>query len=176
MGGIAACIDVASDWLGDVKTGICSNVQDGGRFYLNRAFCCWETNTYAECADWRTWATAMGMGNKVGSYIVEYIFFIIFSVGASPGFDGCRLTNVGSVRVLRQPAGQQILPLRQTERYTRDQDSSRWLRHSTLPWSLDTNHQITRALSCSRIWDVAGQRRASSSRCLLLRECFHEAF
>lgn len=82
VGGIAACIDVASDWLGDVKTGICSNVQDGGVFYLNRAFCCWETNTYAECADWRTWAQSMGVNSKAGSYIIEYILFICFSVSA----------------------------------------------------------------------------------------------
>ena len=80
VGGIAAGIDVASDWLGDVKTGICSNIEDGGKFYLNRAFCCWETNTFAECADWNTWAAAMGVGNKAGSYIIEYIFFILFSV------------------------------------------------------------------------------------------------
>ena len=83
VGGIAAGIDVASDWLGDVKTGICSNVQDGGTFYLNRAFCCWETNSYAECADWRTWATAMDVGNKVGSYVIEYVFFIVFSVSSA---------------------------------------------------------------------------------------------
>lgn len=82
VGSIAAGIDVASDWLGDLKTGLCSNVQDGGRFYLNRAFCCWQTNTYAECRDWRTWATAMGISNKGGSYVVEYVLFVLFSVSA----------------------------------------------------------------------------------------------
>ena len=41
VGGIAAGIDVVSDWLGDVKTGYCSNVAAGGRFYLNKYFCCW---------------------------------------------------------------------------------------------------------------------------------------
>lgn len=80
VGGIAAGIDVASDWLGDVKTGICSNIQDGGKFYLNRAFCCWETSTFAECHDWRTWAGAMGVTNRMGSYIIEYMLFICFSV------------------------------------------------------------------------------------------------
>lgn len=38
---IAACIDIASDWLGDMKTGICTPGRGGGRFYLNKAFCCW---------------------------------------------------------------------------------------------------------------------------------------
>lgn len=83
VGGIAAGIDVAGDWLGDVKTGMCSNVQDGGKFYLNKAICCWQNDTYSECKDWRTWATMMGVGNKVGSYIIEYIFFICFSVSAT---------------------------------------------------------------------------------------------
>ncbi len=38
---IAACIDIASDWLGDLKTGYCRNGPTGGKFYLNRGFCCW---------------------------------------------------------------------------------------------------------------------------------------
>lgn len=80
VGGIAAGIDVAGDWLGDLKEGVCSNVQDGGVFYLNRAFCCWGTNTYAECPDWRSWAGVLGIGSKGGGYVVEYIFFIVSTV------------------------------------------------------------------------------------------------
>lgn len=38
---IAACINITSDWLGDLKTGICVAGEGGGRFYLSRAFCCW---------------------------------------------------------------------------------------------------------------------------------------
>jgi len=41
VGAIAASIDVVSDWLGDFKTGYCSNQASGGRFYLNKYFCCW---------------------------------------------------------------------------------------------------------------------------------------
>lgn len=41
VGAIAAGIDVVSDWLGDLKTGYCGNVAAGGRFYLNKYFCCW---------------------------------------------------------------------------------------------------------------------------------------
>lgn len=40
-GVLAASIDVASDWLGDLKAGFCSHGPGGGKFYLNRAFCCW---------------------------------------------------------------------------------------------------------------------------------------
>ena len=41
VGVLAACIDVASDWLGDLKTGYCKNGPGGGKFYLNKGFCCW---------------------------------------------------------------------------------------------------------------------------------------
>ena len=37
----AALIDIASDWLGDLKTGVCISGKGGGRFYLNHGFCCW---------------------------------------------------------------------------------------------------------------------------------------
>lgn len=80
VGGIAAGIDVASDWLGDLKTGVCSNVGKGGRFYLNKTFCCWGEGSMAECMDWRSWSALMGLDNKAGGYIIEYIIFILFSV------------------------------------------------------------------------------------------------
>ena len=38
---LAAGINVASDWLGDLKTGYCQTGVDGGYFWLNRGFCCW---------------------------------------------------------------------------------------------------------------------------------------
>lgn len=44
VGTIAAAIDIASGWLGDLKAGYCSNVKDGGKFYLNKGFCCWGHN------------------------------------------------------------------------------------------------------------------------------------
>lgn len=40
-GVLAAGIDVASDWLGDLKTGYCQSGPHGGQFYLNKGFCCW---------------------------------------------------------------------------------------------------------------------------------------
>lgn len=80
VGGIAAGIDVAGDWMGDLKQGMCSNVENGGKFYLSRPFCCWGTNSYAECHDWRPWSTIFGVANNGGSYIIEYIFFVLLSV------------------------------------------------------------------------------------------------
>jgi len=91
VGGIAAGIDVASDWMGDLKTGVCSNVDNGGKFYLNKTFCCWGEDSMAECKDWRSWGALMGIGNKAGGYIIEYIVFILFSVSRtiSPSIPYC---------------------------------------------------------------------------------------
>lgn len=80
VGGIAAAIDVVSEWMGDLKQGMCTDVAQGGRFYLSRPFCCWGTNSYAECADWRAWSTTLGVRNQAGSYIIEYISFVLLSV------------------------------------------------------------------------------------------------
>lgn len=41
VGIIAAAIDIVSDWLGDLKTGYCKAGSGGGKFYLNKSFCCW---------------------------------------------------------------------------------------------------------------------------------------
>jgi chloride channel 3/4/5 len=83
-GGIAAFIDVASDWLGDMKTGYCKNVSGDGKFYLNKGFCCWGYTELSQCEDWHPWASALGITSKGGGWIVEYIFFIAFSVGLTP--------------------------------------------------------------------------------------------
>jgi chloride channel 3/4/5 len=80
VGGIAAGIDVASDWMGDLKQGVCSNVESGGRFYLSRPFCCWGTESFAQCHAWRPWSTLLGVSNKVGSYVIEYFVFVVLSV------------------------------------------------------------------------------------------------
>ncbi|PVI06440.1 hypothetical protein DM02DRAFT_610011 [Periconia macrospinosa] len=79
-GGIAAFIDVTSDWLGDLKTGYCSNVDGDGRFYLNKGFCCWGYTELSQCHDWHPWSSALGIDSNAGGWIVEYIFFIGFSV------------------------------------------------------------------------------------------------
>ncbi|KAL5119329.1 chloride channel [Pleosporales sp. CAS-2024a] len=79
-GGIAAFIDVASDWLGDLKTGYCSNVDGDGRFHLNKSFCCWGHSELSACHDWHPWGNALGIGPIGGRWVVEYIFFVLFSI------------------------------------------------------------------------------------------------
>ncbi|KAI9827916.1 MAG: hypothetical protein M1819_006859 [Sarea resinae] len=80
VGILAASIDVASDWLSDLKLGYCRNGPGGGKFYLNKAFCCWGLDEYAQCQDWTLWSDALRVHSKGGKYIIEYIFFVIYSV------------------------------------------------------------------------------------------------
>ena len=78
----AAGIDVVSDWLGDLKTGYCKAGDDGGHFYLNRAFCCMGYDGWADCQDWVPWSLALHVSSAGGKWFIEYFFFIAFSVGS----------------------------------------------------------------------------------------------
>lgn len=80
VGAIAASIDVTVDWLADLKTGYCSNVQHGGKFYLNRSFCCWGIEDLEKCTDWRDWNEVFGIGNTGGSWVVNFVFYLFLSV------------------------------------------------------------------------------------------------
>lgn len=82
-GVLAAAIDVASDWLGDLKTGYCSAGEDGGRFYLNKYFCCYGYDGMTQCRDWKPWSLALHITSSGGKWFIEYIFFITFSVGTN---------------------------------------------------------------------------------------------
>ncbi len=79
-GVLAAGIDVASDWLGDLKTGYCQSGEGGGRFYLNRGFCCWGHDSWAQCQGWRTWGDALHVPSSAGKFVVEYILFFLYSI------------------------------------------------------------------------------------------------
>ncbi|KAI9369087.1 chloride channel [Aspergillus egyptiacus] len=81
VGLIAASIDIVSDWLGDIKSGYCKNGPGGGRFYLNRSFCCWgHEEDPSNCLDWTPWGKAVGATSSGGAYVVEYVFYTIYSV------------------------------------------------------------------------------------------------
>ncbi|MCJ1457109.1 hypothetical protein MMC28_007475 [Mycoblastus sanguinarius] len=79
-GVLAAGIDVASDWLADLKTGYCRAGEGGGRFYLNKGFCCWGHEELAQCQGWTSWSNALHVRSTAGDFIVGYIFYILYSV------------------------------------------------------------------------------------------------
>ena len=102
VGLVAAFIDVASNWLADLKTGYCRNEQ-GGKFYLSRAFCCWGWDELSQCVAWNSWSDALGTSSKAGNYVMNYTFFVIFSVSLLG--EVCRaesLIDLDSFRCLRQ--------------------------------------------------------------------------
>ncbi|KAL0189712.1 hypothetical protein M9458_016811, partial [Cirrhinus mrigala] len=49
-------IDIAADWMNDLKEGVCLSAM-----WFNHEQCCWDSNetTFAErdkCPQWKTWA------------------------------------------------------------------------------------------------------------------------
>ncbi|KAJ5805246.1 hypothetical protein N7474_011133 [Penicillium riverlandense] len=74
VGIIAAAIDIATDWLGDLKTGYCKSGRGGGKFYLNRSFCCWGHD------DWTPWGNAFGDKSTAGGFALGYFVYIVFSL------------------------------------------------------------------------------------------------
>ncbi|KZF21614.1 hypothetical protein L228DRAFT_256268 [Xylona heveae TC161] len=100
-GVLAAAIDIVSDWLGDIKNGYCKTGPGGGRFYLNKAFCCWGHDEWSQCQEWTPWSDALHVGNRAGGYIVEYIFFILFSVF----FAACASVLVGTYSIYAKQSG-----------------------------------------------------------------------
>lgn len=77
---LAASIDIASDWLGDLKTGYCHPGEGGGKFYLNKAFCCFGHAELVQCTDWTTWPSALHVSSSGGRYVTSYAFFVLYSV------------------------------------------------------------------------------------------------
>lgn len=41
----------------------------------------------SECQDWTPWRNALGVASKAGGYVVEYIFFVLYSVGSPSSLD-----------------------------------------------------------------------------------------
>ncbi|KAJ5375748.1 Cystathionine beta-synthase core [Penicillium concentricum] len=80
VGIIAASIDIATNWLGDLKAGYCKNGSGGGKFYLNKSFCCWGLDDHSKCLDWTPWGNALKANSGAGTYAVGYIFYVVFSV------------------------------------------------------------------------------------------------
>ncbi|CAZ84054.1 unnamed protein product [Tuber melanosporum] len=73
---LAAGIDIVTNWLGDLKHGYCDS-----NFYLSREFCCLGLEPSDKCVSWIPWSQALRVtGSKAGSYIIEYLFYIIFSI------------------------------------------------------------------------------------------------
>lgn len=78
-GALAAAIDIASDWLGDIKYGFCSSV-DGGKFYLSKTACCFGYDESSKCRGWKTWGSALGASSGGAVWFAEYAVYLMFAV------------------------------------------------------------------------------------------------
>ena len=161
-GAIAACIDVISDWLGDVKQGVCKAGLGGGKFYLNKTFCCWglDGNTrrlhclrlyllttpieLAQCQGWMFWSQALGIESVGGGYIAEYIFFIMFSVGLHllRCYQVLSLTKAGIICYMCCYPSTAICAVCPTKWYTRSEDHAGWFRDKEILNELDVDCQV----------------------------------
>lgn len=70
VGILAACIDVLSLYLGDLKEGHCSR-----SFFLSKSFCCWDLKEDETCYQWHTWSNTFAVTSKGGSYLINYLFY-----------------------------------------------------------------------------------------------------
>lgn len=59
----AAFLNIATEWLSDIKLGYCTTA-----FYLNESFCCWGAES--DCKEWHRWSSLPP---------VNYVLYIIFS-------------------------------------------------------------------------------------------------
>lgn len=80
---LAAAIDVATDWLADLKFGFCSTV-DGGAFHLSKSSCCLGYEDHAQCQGWYPWAKAFGIYSGGGKWFLEYFFYVFLAVCFPP--------------------------------------------------------------------------------------------
>uniref|UniRef100_UPI00358DDC14 H(+)/Cl(-) exchange transporter 4-like isoform X2 n=1 Tax=Myxine glutinosa TaxID=7769 RepID=UPI00358DDC14 len=92
-GALAGFIAIASDWLSDVKEGLCISA-----FWRNREQCCWDSNQTTfqarhACPLWRNWADfVIGQPEGPGSYILNYVVY----VGVAVVFSGLAVMLVRS--------------------------------------------------------------------------------
>jgi chloride channel 3/4/5 len=192
-GGIAAFIDIASLWLADLKTGYCSNVDGDGQFYLNRGFCCWGIEDQSMCHDWSPWGSAMGITNTGGRWVVEYIFFILFSVGATLLI----ISNYSADKTQILFAACASLLVREFSPYAKHSGIPEIktvlggfvIRHFLGGWTLVAKtlglvsprymlhrQTLTPAVPCRRIWSVARKGGPAGPCSVLLSKPLYEAF
>ncbi|EAQ89079.1 hypothetical protein CHGG_05698 [Chaetomium globosum CBS 148.51] len=129
VGALAAGIDVATDWLGDVKHGFCSEEMDGGRFYLGKTACCLGYDEGSQCRGWRRWGDVFGAGEGGGQWVVEGVVYAVFAgTGYFCAFGG--------------RAGQGVWRVCEAQRDTRDQDGVGGVRDQEVFRVMDFDYQV----------------------------------
>ena len=85
-------IDVAAEWMADLKEGWCTS---GG--YYNREACCWVSNETIvdinsdHCPQWSRWSSYTGIDGTAG-YVFDYSVYVLYAVGFA-GLSGLFVTT-----------------------------------------------------------------------------------
>ncbi|TRY88427.1 hypothetical protein DNTS_018863 [Danionella cerebrum] len=80
-GTLAGVIDLAVDWMTDLKEGVCLSA-----FWYSHEQCCWTSNetTFADrdrCPQWQTWAQLMtGYTEGAGVYLLNYLLYVLWAL------------------------------------------------------------------------------------------------
>ncbi|KAF7703271.1 H(+)/Cl(-) exchange transporter 4 [Silurus meridionalis] len=80
-GTLAGVIDLAVDWMTDLKEGVCLSA-----FWYSHEQCCWTSNetTFADrdkCPQWQKWAELMtGHSAGAGAYVLNYFLYVLWAL------------------------------------------------------------------------------------------------
>uniref|UniRef100_A0A8C7K599 Chloride channel protein n=1 Tax=Oncorhynchus kisutch TaxID=8019 RepID=A0A8C7K599_ONCKI len=80
-GTLAGVIDLAVDWMTDLKEGVCLSA-----LYYSREQCCWTSNetTFEDrdkCPQWQKWAELMtGHSEGAGAYVLNYFLYVLWAL------------------------------------------------------------------------------------------------
>ncbi|XP_060785703.1 H(+)/Cl(-) exchange transporter 5 isoform X5 [Neoarius graeffei] len=80
-GALAGGIDISTNWLTDLKEGICLK-----GFWFNHEHCCWDSQetTFQErdkCPHWKSWAElTVGVGEGASAYVVNYLMYVTWAL------------------------------------------------------------------------------------------------
>uniref|UniRef100_A0A8C9VXF5 Chloride channel protein n=1 Tax=Scleropages formosus TaxID=113540 RepID=A0A8C9VXF5_SCLFO len=80
-GTLAGVIDLAVDWMTDLKEGVCLSA-----FWYSHEQCCWTSNETTfdnrdKCPQWQTWSELMtGHTQGAGGYLLNYFLYIVWAL------------------------------------------------------------------------------------------------
>uniref|UniRef100_G3PS78 Chloride channel protein n=1 Tax=Gasterosteus aculeatus aculeatus TaxID=481459 RepID=G3PS78_GASAC len=80
-GTLAGVIDLAVDWMTDLKEGVCLTA-----FWYSHEQCCWTSNETTfddrdKCPQWQKWAELMtGHAEGAGAYVLNYLLYVMWAL------------------------------------------------------------------------------------------------
>uniref|UniRef100_A0A8C5FJB7 Chloride channel protein n=2 Tax=Gadus morhua TaxID=8049 RepID=A0A8C5FJB7_GADMO len=80
-GTLAGVIDLAVDWMTDLKEGVCLSA-----FWYSHEQCCWTSNQTTfddrdKCPEWQKWAELMtGTSEGAGAYLLNYLLYVLWAL------------------------------------------------------------------------------------------------